>query len=755
MASSVNHSTYRSGSSHAARRGVQGLASGLDVPELVKGMTVSSRAKIAKLNQEKQMIGWKAEAYWNVTDRLKKFQNKFMDRNASDSLFSRHLFENNSIVSKGKYADKVSVTGNLQEISDFKISSIEKLAKKASHTGEDVSNNFISTSELNFDTEHTYNALAGTKMGISYDGTKYEFKIKNDFHFGSATTDEQRMEKLKEAIEASIQDSELKDKVSISIGRNKEGKNVFVLEEKTGKIAKLEDGNYSLYRALGFNRGALINGNGKLESQKEPKLQDQQESITLKNGLKGKSIEVSLNGTSKKITFAENYNTIEELKNALNTEIGKSFGSKIKVETAGQRLKFELTDVNDTSSILKISAYQGVVGSAFGLGEGLENRVNMGQKLSEVKWKQPLSDYNITINGKDFQFTQEDTVGDVVKKINESDLGLELKYLKTMDKFVITSKEYGEDIKIEIPDGELKQALFGNGNSAPIDVKGENAVFTFQQDGIEQKVSRNSNLIDIDGLKVSLKGTFQEVGQEVSFEGNVRSEDVTKQIKEMVKEYNDILNFVQKETAERPDRSYRPLTDEQKQEMSEKEIEKWEEKAKQGILYAESDLNVMVSDMKAVFQSPDLLFDLQDMGLKISQSWQDKGKLEFDEAKFKQYYEANSDKVKELFTGEKSVYTGVGKEGVMSRLNSVTDKYAASVGTTKGILVEKAGMKGSYSYGVSRLAKQIEGVDKDIATAKEKLKRQEDRFYSRFTQLEKFMAKMNAQSGWLQSQFGA
>lgn len=753
MSSTVHNNTYHS-SSHAARRGVQGLASGLDVPELVKGMTVSSRSKIAKLNQNKQSLSWKAEAYWNVTDKLKKFQTKFMDKNANDSLFSKQLFENNSIVSKGKYADKVSVTGNIQDIADFKILSVEKLAQRASHIGMDTSENFISTSELNFDETHIHNALAGTSMGISYDGKKYEFKISKEFNFASAATDEERMEKLKAEIENQIGQSELKDKIEISITENKDGKKVFTLEEKTGKIAKLEDGNYSLYRALGFNRGSLINGGGKLESQKELKLQDQQESISLKNGLKGKSLEISLNGTSKKIVFQENYNTIDELKQALSEEIKRSFGDKIEVETQGQRLQFRLKDSGDSGSILKVSAHQSVVGSAFGIDGGLENRVNMSQKLSEVNWKNgTLSSYDITINGKNFNFTQNDTVGDVIKRINESDLGLEMKYLKTMDQFVITSKEYGEDIQISIEDGDLKKALFGN-QSGKIEAKGENALFTFEQSGTQKKISRNSNLIDIDGLKVSLKGAFKEVGEEVSFEGNVKSDDVTKKIREMVKEYNDLLSFVQKETAARPDRSYRPLTEEQRKEMSEKEIERWEEKAKEGALYAEPELNLMVADMKEAFRGVDIVFELEEMGLKISNSWQDKGKLEFDEAKFKQYYEANSDKVKEMFSGERSVYTGSGKEGLMSRLNSVVDKYAATVGRTKGLLVEKAGMKGSYSYGVSQIAKQIEGIDKDISAAKDTLKRQEDRFYSRFTRLEKFMAKMNAQSGWLQSQLG-
>ena len=60
-------------------------------------------------------------------------------------------------------------------------------------------------------------------------------------------------------------------------------------------------------------------------------------------------------------------------------------------------------------------------------------------------------------------------------------------------------------------------------------------------------------------------------------------------VKKMVEKYNEIIELVNKETGTKPNRDYPPLTSAQKEELSESEIEAWEEKAKEGLLFNDND----------------------------------------------------------------------------------------------------------------------------------------------------------------------
>ena len=80
------------GTSHAARKGIQGLASGLDIPELVKGMTLGTRSKIAKFKQSQTLIGWKMDAYRGITKNLRSFNDKFLSSTSNSFLRSKESF---------------------------------------------------------------------------------------------------------------------------------------------------------------------------------------------------------------------------------------------------------------------------------------------------------------------------------------------------------------------------------------------------------------------------------------------------------------------------------------------------------------------------------------------------------------------------------------------------------------------------------------------------------------------------------------
>ena len=89
------------------------------------------------------------------------------------------------------------------------------------------------------------------------------------------------------------------------------------------------------------------------------------------------------------------------------------------------------------------------------------------------------------------------------------------------------------------------------------------------------------------------------------------------------------------------------------------------------------------------------------------------------------------------------------------RLKSVTDKYAKTEGATKGILIEKAGSTyAPLSMTKNILLAQDKRIDRIIESLNRTLITEESRYQKQFANLETVYAKMNAQAGWLNQQFG-
>ena len=210
-------------------------------------------------------------------------------------------------------------------------------------------------------------------------------------------------------------------------------------------------------------------------------------------------------------------------------------------------------------------------------------------------------------------------------------------------------------------------------------------------------LTRESNAFSMDGLNITLNGTFGYSGDTliegtdpIKFNSKTDSDSIVKAVTDMIKDYNEMIELVNKEVSTKPNRSYEPLTDDQKADMTEDQIKKWEEKAKTGLLFNDSDLRGLADSMRFIFESgSEDKASLASFGLSTSTNYGDNGKLVLDETKFRASLESNSADLQKIFTRTADTSTG-DKGGVMARLTEITEKYASTTGATKGILIEKA-----------------------------------------------------------------
>ncbi|MEH2952176.1 flagellar filament capping protein FliD [Candidatus Merdisoma sp. JLR.KK011] len=780
-------------------RGYGGLASGLDRDELIAGMTSGTQTKITKQEQAKTKLEWQQQAYRDISDKMIAFANKYTSTMSSTTnLFSEALWGAASTMVKGINSKFISVAGaNRTAAANVSILGVKQMAKNA----KVMSDNYVSDRKLSTGAVDTgdvdISTLAGKNLDFTVGGKYYSVGLPygTGEPFGSmqeaADAFNEAMKKVEITQTGGAKKQTLFD--SVEVGVSDDGKS-FVLKSK-GNAVTLTGG--SALEAMGFKEqvdeakankrvGLDIAGNTGTAAGKEATLKETQ-SFAQRMG--DKSLTFSYNGSTKTIQMPSQ----KEIEDAINSgkdgleflaekmqeSLDAAFGkgrvqAKVEEDSAGgdRRLTFKTTtpdgNSDDSSTLAITEGSESIMSSYGGLGitSGESNRLNLNTSLknSGLNFGEKTADgkYELEINGKKIEFTEDESLATIMDRINNADAGVKISYLSMADKFSLEATDSGASGVLKLS-GSGAKALFGEEiDSANPTAAGRNTV-TLGQDAIIAvkyagsdeaiELTRGDNSFSIDGLDVTIKGEFgyklgadgktkelDETTEAVTFETNVESEKIVKAVSDMVKEYNEILELVNTQLSTRPDRDYFPLTDEQKKEMSESEIKLWEEKAQAGILFGSSELRQLSDDLRWIISPADQQA-MEALGISVSESWQDNGKLAFDENKFKAALEKDPDAVKAAFTKD---------NGIAANLKNTMNKYVNTLGATKGILIEKAGSTHApLSLLNNSLKTEIDDVDKILENLKARLKSEQDRYISQFTQLETLISQMNSQSSYL------
>ncbi|MFG6363877.1 flagellar filament capping protein FliD [Schaedlerella sp.] len=801
-------------------RGYGGLASGLDRDELIKGMTLGTTSKLNQQEQKKQKIEWMQEAVRAISDKMISFHGKYTETlTSSTNLFSSLLWGRNKITTSGDNSKYVSISGTASGADAMTIMGIKQKAQNASLSSTKMASNSIMTSEI-INTSQNYTDLKGKTLNFTYGDEDYSIEIGYDF-----TDNAQAAKAIQSQLNAVMVDDKTKLGDLVKVEGNAGGFTI--------KKGDIPDKDITLTGGTALaNMGISIADTGKTLDETGVKTTGTVKTQTLAQFVSGQSLTFSYNGTEAKIDLGQvesvddtdkdgNYlanSVVASLQKQLNAKFGEG---RILVEaTADHKLTFKTTvpgekeldeDGNetgeqkaDTSSILKVTGGSNEALSALGLNGGLSNRTNFDEKIKVKAVDIPVRDkdgnpvknddgseakqdgYKFIINGKEIEvkaFGKDKdgnayiTKRDLVNAINNSDANVTVTYQEAADKFTFTSKVNGASGVIDFSGnddtakGILSDAFGLDSTKMDEVVRGKDAIVAVKYAGSEEVVElrRDSNTFTVDGLTMSLKGTFgydasgnlenpNDVTNAVEVNASADVDKLMDTIKSFVADYNAIVDLVNGELTTKHDRDYDPLTSDQKAELSENEISKWETKAKEGLLYGDSDLRSLSMDLRVVV-SGGLLVEFEKIGINLSSSYSDNGKLSIDESKLRAALETDPESVEKLFTSKAGV-DAEGNEtfnGLATNLKSVMDKYVKTIGSmeTKGILIRKAGSKSAaQSLTQNTYYDQLTALDKLINQLKTRLKTEQDRYISQFSTLETMIANMNSQSSYLSSMGG-
>ncbi|SHP79206.1 Flagellar cap protein [Mycobacteroides abscessus subsp. abscessus] len=457
---------------------------------------------------------------------------------------------------------------------------------------------------------------------------------------------------------------------------------------------------------------------------------------TISASVEGTSFSLSLDSgvsvdTSAPMNVKVNGVSYEILSSSTSFDTSKK---QVKIDTDGN-LTFSQTIAKDSS--IKVD---------YVTTSTTEKYTSFSITTTDAEGKKTLENFNIS---------STDSLNSVINKVNSSNVGVSMFYDTFTDKMTLTRKETGDFNKT--PDGETPDELnsheiitdgdfidnllkFGTASESG----GENAKFMIN--GLETE--RTSNTFDISGVTFTLKKTFSDSPATISLSNNTTQ--VFDNIKSFVTKYNELIAKIQTEVQEERYNDYAPLTDDERETLSDKQQEQWEEKAMSGMLRRDPTLTSLLTKMRSDFGNPvssesinPLYKQLASIGIKTTSNYLEGGKLEIDEASLKKAIEADPESVEKLFN---ATGTTDGQKGIAQRL---TDTVNATM--------EKLRLKAGNSFSTNtqyEIGKLLNNVGTNIDRFEDRLVQIEDRYWARFTAMEKAIQKSNDQMNQLLSYMG-
>ncbi len=476
---------------------------------------------------------------------------------------------------------------------------------------------------------------------------------------------------------------------------------------------------------------------------------------------------LSLDGAQKAITLkAEDITDVDgnitedSIISALETEISQKFGDYVKLnvdEIDGNKNLSLAVDFNGESGHeLKIT---GSNASFLGFDPGSSTRISTSSKLSSLGLTG--DNFSFEINGEKFSFTGENTIADVISAVNKSDAGVKLSYSSISDSFSIEATESGSKYGISITEtsGDFLSKIFGADNfidgvlNQDAVKAGTDAIVSINGN----EFSRTSNNFTIEGITLQLtdvsQAKYDASGNVIGYEETKvtterDTETVFNTIKSFVEEYNKMIEKLNGYVnADATYRKYAPLTDAQRDEMTESQIEKWEEKSKQGLLHGDSTIRTFLQNMRSALytRSNTSEIALYNIGIETSSNMDDKGKLVIDEEALKKALSENPEEVEKLFVGE---------NGLADKLTNIMDKTAKVSASSPGELVRMAGateLKATQTN--STLAAELKRIDERISLLNTRYNKEKDRYWKQFNAMETIISNYSSQSAYLGQQF--
>lgn len=261
-------------------------------------------------------------------------------------------------------------------------------------------------------------------------------------------------------------------------------------------------------------------------------------------------------------------------------------------------------------------------------------------------------------------------------------------------------------------------------------------------------LTSSNTTLDVNGLSLNLvSASDREVKVTVSNDSTA----VYDAIKDFVEQYNSALSEMNKYYYADSARGYDPLTDDQKEAMSDEEVEKWETKIKDSLLRRDSTLSGILETFRTsltgitVKASDGKTYSLANLGITTGKDYKEYGLLHIKGDEDDTDYADSENTLQSMINSDPDIVMEV-MSGIASNLYNNINKKISTTTTMKSAL--------SF-YNDKEMTKQMTQYKKDIKSWETKLSDMEDRYYKQFSAMETALSKLQSQQNSLASYLGS
>lgn len=386
--------------------------------------------------------------------------------------------------------------------------------------------------------------------------------------------------------------------------------------------------------------------------------------------------------------------------------------------------------------------------------------------LKELGFAGDSAKFNLTIGGetKELEFASDAKISDVVSSLK--DAGLNASFDATNGRLFISAAKSGEasDFTLVAADTDSESALKALGLSTDpavanhaTKIDGKNAIIHLN----DAEFTFDSNTFEINGLTYTINQVTDPTGANSDDTAiNVTTESDTSGIydmlKKFIKEYNELVKEM--DTLYNADSAskYEPLTSEEKDAMSDKEVEEWEKKIKDSLLRRDSTLSTVSSAMKEIMLAG---YSVTDKNGNMSKMYL--GNLGI--ATLSYFSSADNEKAVLHIDGDEEDNSTKGnadllKAAIINDPDQVTDFFTKLSNTLYDKLTDlmaRTDYSSAYKlYNDKQMATELTDYDTKIKEAQEKLNDYTDRWYAKFSDMEVALSKLDSKTNAITNMLG-
>lgn len=713
---SADSSTYTNAS--YSNKGVSGLMSGIDTESLVKSMLSGIQTKIDRKTQEQQQIEWKQEAYRDVIGKINNFQTKFFSLTSDNCIRSSSLFGSKTTESS---SSAVSVTASSSAVIGERKIDVAQLA-----TSTKLESAAAGSSAIQFSAS-TFDRTASVSLSVG--------DVSVDVNLTDLTDDQA----ITDALNNALADNNLSGSFTLEDGKL----------SYTGEAELTVDGNATGLKKLGLT--ASVTAKTEEEDGTDFTLTTGKLDAEATAASTGK-IALTLDGVKKEFTV-----NADGIDDAFIADVTKAFGSGVQFTKTDNGYALS-TGAGRSLTVSGGTDALNMVGLEHSASTTIDTTAGVNSLSLASGVTLDKESYSFSINGTEFTLDGTESAADLMNKINDSDAGVTMSYNSMSNTFTLTSNTTGAGFDIDIQDSDgLLGALGFNSNA--VKTEGQNAIVAV--DGVVTE--RSSNSFTFDGLTVTLHdvtgdytvGTDAAGKQKLVANGETdaatistssNTEKIYNTVVDFVNGYNELIKELNDMIHEKATyKDYPPLTEDQEAEMSEKEIEKWEEKSKEGLLHNDSDISSFLQDMRSALCSVYGDDVLANFGIDTSTDYKDYGKLSINADKLKEAIETKGEDLRQIFIGE---------DGLGAKLNQICSNTASTSSGSPGTLVQLAGVEGKATEKNNTLTQRLNSIDERIEVLKALYEARKERYWNQFNSMETALSNLNSTATYFSSMLG-